>query len=107
MEDAPKATGSVIPVRIKGCIFPTFKGEPVLLRVPSSDFLYLPIFSTLEKFLVIFDKLKFEHDKIMKIDDTKEFLSSIPPDVKVAIDFRFTEKGLVRWFEPQEEGPVV
>jgi len=58
------------------------------------------VFSTMEtiaRFRVEFPELV--SDRIVEIDDTREFFESLPVGICVALDVRKTERGTVRYFD--------
>lgn len=75
--------------------------SPLLLQIHGGA-LAVPVFSTLEtaaRFSVEFAGLMDPGQTPKKIDDTAEFLDSIPREISIIVDARRTERGTVRYHE--------
>lgn len=80
------------PVRsldLTGMLLAFADGQPVLLRMPESEQLYLPCFGTIADLLEVLGRVGAAHDRIKKIDDGPEFVTSIPPSVEVILNVRW------------------
>lgn len=84
---------------LTGLIFPWKDGQPLTLGVSGSQSLYLPVFHEEQQLRTMMKHAQVEFDSIKLIQDGSEFLSGIPNDIKVAVDFRLTPEGRVRWTE--------
>lgn len=67
----------------------------------------LPVFTSLEtarRFETEYGLLLEPTHRLKKIDDTAEFLASVPDDLSVVLDVRKTERGTVKYLELRLEG---
>ncbi len=94
----PKPTGKISQVTVIGSLIPWQRGQPVFMTVPGSPHTYLPIFSTEEKLRQVMQEISITGYSIKQIDDTDEFLSSVPQHIPVIVDpHRVGDK--TRWTE--------
>lgn len=100
----PRATGRVVGLDggVSGMLLPWGANEqPALLGVPESDALYLPVFSSEAQLKEVMARAEAPYAKVKKIDDSDEFLSSIPLSIRIMIEPWFTPAGKLRWIELQ------
>ena len=100
MTDAPRRiSGMPVNMDITGYALPWKDEQPVMLQVTGADELSVPVFSTQEKaeeFRREFPGV-VDYDKLKKIDNMWEFLSSIPEEFHVIVDPHRHENGKVRY----------
>lgn len=80
MNEAPKRTGTpLMPVSITGYLLPVQKnGQPMFLRMPGTNNLYIPVFEGWEKLSAFWLAAPIPpFDRVMTIDDGRVFLASI------------------------------
>lgn len=75
------------------------ENQPILLRVPDSEEPYLVLFSGVESLRVFLGLLGVRVDRIKRVDDPVDFLSSLHPSIHVIVDPYFTLEGKVRFHE--------
>ena len=87
-------------IDLTGKLIPWDEGSPVFLRMPMSEHLYLPCFSTETKLTQCLERAGIAWKNIKHIDDGQEFLKSFPcQEIKIIIDPYWTDKGTVRFTE--------
>lgn len=104
--DPPRATGAVREIStLDGMLIyaatTPLGPSPFFLQIQGGS-LALPVFTTLETaaaFAVEYGELLDPDHRLKKIDDTVEFLSSVPDDLAVVLDVRKTERGTVKYLE--------
>ena len=102
---APRPTGAAVrAVRLDGCVFPweDQTNQPVLLAMPGTEALYLPVFSDATKLRGVMRRARVAFDRIKQIDDEDEFLDSIRGQVVVILDPWFTLAGTIRFQQVTE-----
>lgn len=75
--------------------------SPFFLQIQGGS-LALPVFTTREtaqRFAAEYGELLDPEYRLKNIDDTSEFLSSVPGDLAVVLDVRKTERGTVKYLE--------
>jgi hypothetical protein len=85
----PKRTNKPPKIlKLTGMLFPWKQGQPVYLELSRSQYCYLPVFD--EEWLLreTMEKAKAKFDKIKRIDDGPEFLTSFPPRCSKAHPYR-------------------
>jgi hypothetical protein len=110
MTDIPggprRVSNRVLPTNVTGYLMPWRNDQPVWLQVPGggSD-LYIPLFTNREKLVAEMARIAMPYDGIKKIDDSREFLDSIPTHapgtnrkIHVIVDFHQVD-GRVRYLE--------
>lgn len=96
--DEPKPTGRVDDhIVLVGGLMPWLDDRPLLLRIAGSPYQYITVFSTLEKLKVCLRRVGVPFKKIKRIDDTEEFLATVPEGVEVIYDPWWTDKGTIRY----------
>lgn len=99
--DAPRSIGPLKEVSITGALIPWDGDQPHLLRMPGSDFRYLPCFTTVEKLRALMEVLGILGYTVKQIDDGQDFMSSVSSssaqDIRVILDAHFTEGGKIRF----------
>jgi hypothetical protein len=89
-------------VQLTGCFVPFEEnGQPVLLCVPGSDNRYIPIYANVDELRRCMASASAPFHKIARIDDAKEFMDSIPKEIKLAMGMRLLANGHSRWAETQ------
>jgi hypothetical protein len=101
VKEEPKPTGKpVSEVTLNGAVFPWDGMQPVLLTMPGSDLLYLPCFQDVSDLEAIMDHYQIEYASVKRIDDEREFTTSITnPRVAVILNPRITETGRLRFMQ--------
>lgn len=100
--EPPKMVDGVKKVlTLTGMLVPFFDGQPVLLEVPASEHLYMPIFKDETSLTEVLALTNSAFDRIVQIEEQHEFLESIPPSIKIAVNPNFQPNGRVRWTEVQ------
>lgn len=97
--EGPKPTGRQSEIDLTGSLMPWKNGQPVLLSVPGSTSFYLPLFSRGEQLESIMSRANTSYESIKQVSDGRDFLSSIPNDIKVMVNPYFTPEGRLRWTE--------
>ncbi len=96
----PRPTGKPAEhCSIAGCLFPWRDEEPVLLQMPMSQHVYLPVFSDETRLRSLMIRAGVAFDEIKRIDEQDEFLVSLPPKIVVIKDPWFTVQGTVRFLQ--------
>ena len=93
-------------VSLTGKYIPWSGDHPALLRMPGTDALYFPCFSTHQSLLAVMTRVGSDFTGIKVIGDGKEFIASIPmksegQDVHIILDPWHTEDGKVRFVQVQ------
>jgi len=108
MTFAPRPlTGELKDVTLSGKLLPMVGGQPVFTELDHSDALYISVFTDEAKLNAAMEVIGVTPDKVVIIDDTFEFLDSIPLKnamgqvMKIIVDIRRTEKGTFRFTEIQ------
>jgi hypothetical protein len=97
--------GPVHTFSITGYVMPwsNTNNMPIILAMTDDHRDFLPVFSSVDKLNAILNALQIQFDKIKKIDDDGEFLSSIPRqitpgiDLLIIVDPYYTDRGTVRF----------
>jgi hypothetical protein len=106
----PRPTGRQFEIEaasLAGSVAAWDGDQPVLLALPGSDALYLPVFKSEAMLRDLFDMLKLRFTSIKRVDDGNEFLSSFAgSNVVVISDLRMVEGGRFRFLQlvPKAEG---
>lgn len=97
--EGPKPTGKAAEfIAVEGRLMPWLKsGKPVLLEMPGSDLLYLPVFDTEEDLVSLLTRIGVEFDSIKQVVHAQEMVSSLPSSVVAITDIRFLENGRIRF----------
>jgi len=97
----PKQIGPVKELALTGQLMPWKNSQPVLLNMQGvgPDTFYLPLFEEEDQLRSVLVGIEFESIKM--VEDGAEFLDSIPLDVIVITNLRFTEEGNVRFHQVQ------
>jgi len=107
--DAPRPTGKAPEaVTLTGKLFPWDGRQPVLLRMPGSPLLYLPLFSTEGQLHEVMQRAQVDYRSIKHVDDGDVFLHSLYGDnpgaletLAVILDPYFLPNGRVRFIQVQ------
>ena len=88
-------------VSLTGTVFPWDGSQPHYLRMPESNYLYLPCFTDVDKLRDMMDRLHIQRYVIKQVDDGPEFLTSfdVPKaeHVRVILDPHFIGEGKIRF----------
>ena len=108
---APQRTGKPLqPLSITGYLLPVQKnGQPMLLRMPGTDKLYIPVFETKAKLDALWRCAPLPRfDRVMIIDDGRVFLASIRENqddkLVVIADPHMLENQRVRFIQIFQDG---
>lgn len=102
-----RVSNKVLHLDLTGAIFLWREEAPVLTQLQRGGDLYLPLFSlksNLDRFLKDYP---IPYDRIKQVSDGPEFLSSIPPGIKVMLDPHKHENGRMRFREVFRPGQPV
>jgi hypothetical protein len=103
MDANPRPTGRVFDFKADSLTrsVAAWNGDqPVLLKMPGSDSLYLPLFKSEAMLRDLFDMLKLRFTSIKQVDDVNEFLwSFVATNVVVITDLRLVEEGRFRFLQ--------
>ena len=104
-EAPPQATGKPPEtVSLTGRLIPAQDAtNPVLLRMPGSERLYLPCFADEDEMQTVLGRAGVEYAGIKQIDDEMTFLDSLPPEVTVITNLWWTEEGKIRFHQVTED----
>lgn len=102
--DAPNPVGTASKsIDLTHALFPWDGESPCYLRMPDSEYLYLPCFTSAEKLRAMMDQVGITGYTIKQIDDGSEFMTSfnVPEakDIKVILDPHFVDGGKVRFLQ--------
>lgn len=98
----PAATGAApVGLDLTGRVFAWKNDEPVFLRMPQSDKLYLAVFSSARKLKKFHSIAHAPFKSIKQIENGPEFLTSFVdhPQIVVIVDPYVTEQGRVRFLQ--------
>jgi len=103
MVGGPRPTGrGEAELQLTGCLLPFgADGRAVLLMMPGSVYLYLPLFTSLEKLQACLKQASVSYATVKQVVVGQEFLDSIPSDIVVIQDPWFTDEGKVRFMQIQ------
>jgi hypothetical protein len=97
----PHQVGPVKSVDLTRALLPWDGTKPHFLRMPDSEYLYLPCFTSLDKLQDMMNLVEITGYTIKQVDDMTEFLgsfSSIEADgIKVILDPHYVGDGKVRF----------
>lgn len=92
MKDGPRQISDrILDVDLTGYLIPGTGDGPVVLGMPGTTAQYLPIFSTLEKLQALLSEYAIDYVDVKTIDDTQEFLRTLPPTADVMINGKLVE----------------
>lgn len=87
MTEPPKFTGKKREIFITGYFLPLRDEQPVFVDVPGLEAPTIAIFSTLSALQIAKTQVPgFSYDRVVVIDNGREFLQSIPGSVVIIID---------------------
>lgn len=102
-ETQPRPTGRAFEIdagMLRGSFVAWEFDQPVLLEMPGSDALYLPLFTNEAQLRDLFEMLKLRFTSIKRVDDPNEFLSSfVGTKVVVISDLRMVMPGRFRFLQ--------
>lgn len=108
MVDSPKAVSCVENVTLIGYLTPlTSSNQPVWLSVLGSSDIFWALFSTEKLLRETLSKANVSFDKIMRVEDSEQFLGSVPEKlssgvpVRIVLNMRFFDDGRVRYKQVQ------
>ena len=94
-------------VSLTGTVFPWHEGQPIFLKMPESDYLYMACFTDVDKLRAMMVRLKIQDYSIKQVQDVHEFLTSfdVPEasDVRVILDPHFIAGGKVRFTQVSKD----
>lgn len=101
MIEAPKSTGKPPQeIVLTGCLIPWGRGQPVLAHIMGlPSVFHLMVFSEEEKLKSFMSQAGIPFESVKQIDDGTEFLSSIPDDIVIIQNPRFTSEGKIRYLQ--------
>lgn len=84
----PSLIGSKLDVNLTGALLPwdTIKDQPCFLRMPDSEYFYLPCFTSIDQLRAMMGQIGVTEYRVKQVDDGHEFMSSF--DVPQAKDIR-------------------
>jgi hypothetical protein len=99
----PKQVGPQKFLDLTGMLIPWAGGQPVLLNMMGVDssVQYLPLFSEPEPLEAVLAQAGVGFESIKQVDDGPEFLDSIPVEIIVITDLRYTPEGKIRFHQVQ------
>lgn len=100
-QERPRPTGKPAqPVTITGTCFPWSGEQPVLLTMPGSSLLYLPLFDDPQALETIMGHYGVPYASVKRVDDAQDFLDSVvQPGLAVILNPRLTETGRLRFMQ--------
>ena len=99
---APEQVGPERELTLTGMLMPWLGvGQPALVHLQGVDssVFYLPLFEDPDSLRSVLARAGVDFDSIKQVEDGPEFLASIPLDLRVITNLRFTEEGRVRYME--------
>lgn len=88
---------------LTGTLFPWEGGLPCFLRIPGSEYEYLPCFTSADKLHEMMAIVGITGYTIKQVEDGPEFLTSfdVPEarNIRVILDPHFVEGGRLRFFQ--------
>jgi len=89
------------PIELTNALFPWNGTTPHFLRMPDSEYLYLPCFTKVELLKEMMTRVGITDYTVKQITDGAEFMSSFSDqgskDIRVILDPHFIEEGRVRF----------
>lgn len=101
--DPPKQVGPVKELVLTGMLMPWANGQPVLLNMMGvgAMVLYLPLFDDPDQLRSVLERAGVGFESIKQVEDGPEFLDSVPRDIIIVVNLRFTEEGRIRYHQVQ------
>lgn len=101
--DPPKQVGPMKELVLTGMLMPWADGQPVLVHMMGvgSGVFYLPLFDDPDQLRAVLERAGISFQSIKQVDDGPEFLDSIPPEIIVITNLRFTDEGRIRFHQVQ------
>ncbi|MDB4278055.1 hypothetical protein N9917_00335 [Deltaproteobacteria bacterium] len=99
---APHSIGPEREVTLTGMLMPWRKnGQPAFLHLHgvSPDVFHIVLFADEDSLRSVLGRAGVSFDSIKLIEDGPDFLDSIPTDIQIIANLRFTEEGKVRYTE--------
>ncbi len=99
----PSLIGSKRDVDLTGALLPwdTTKKQPCFLRMPDSEYLYIPCFTSIDQLRAMMVQIGVTEYRVKQVDDGREFMSSfdIPQarDIRVILNPRYIAPGRIRF----------
>ena len=99
----PRQVGPERSVSLTGLLFAVRGPNMVLVNMfgDSTMSLHLPLFAGPEQLREVLHRVGIEFDGIKQVEDGHEFLQSVPPDIVVVTNLRFTPEGKTRYTQVQ------
>lgn len=103
--DAPRPTGRPAQVvHLIGSFIPCeASGRPVLVQMPGSSQRYLPTFADEDQLRSVLGRAGVEFGMVQRVYHAGELLDSLPEDIAIAHNLRFTSEGKVRFLQVQRD----
>lgn len=100
---APIQVGPEKELTLTGMLMPWWGGQPVLIHMlgAGSEVFYLPLFEEEHQLRSVLARAGISFASIKMVEDGPEFLDSIPPEIIVVTNLRFTDEGKVRFHQVQ------
>jgi hypothetical protein len=95
--EAPTPTGRTDHIAVTGFFIPYVDGAPVLLQIAGAAGLVLPIFSRADFYEDGVNDFDLKPTACKRIENSREFFDSIPPDVTVVSNPHRLASGRVRY----------
>jgi hypothetical protein len=101
MTDVPKQIGPLKDITLTGLLMPWKAGQPSFIHMQGvgDSVFYLPLFSDEDQLRSVLARAGVDFDSIKQVDHGPEFLDSIPTEIIVITNLRFTDEGRVRYTE--------
>jgi hypothetical protein len=88
---------------LTGMLMPWCGDRPALVHMHGvgEGVFYLPLFDEEDKLRTVLARANVPFKSIKLVEDGFEFLDSIPPDIVVITNLRFTDEGRIRFMQVQ------
>lgn len=101
-----RISSAVVGLNLTGYVMPAFhNSQPVIMELDDAPGIYIAVFSTPKRLRAAMVVQKIKYDKIMQIDNGKEFVQSIVenknPDLHLIVDPRRIGDGKLKYIEVQ------
>jgi hypothetical protein len=99
----PRQVGPERDTTLTGLLFPWKNDQPVLIHMlgVSPEVFYLPLFENADQLREVCGRANIEFESIKQVEDGAEFFSSIPPEIIIVANLRFTPEGKIRFTQVQ------
>ncbi len=95
----PKSLGTERELTLTGMLFAVRNNDLVLLNMygVTANIQYLALFSEPDQLQSVLARAGVPFTGIKQVEDGREFLDSVPPDLVIITDLRFTDEGKIRF----------